>query len=104
MTLPTISDLKATLAVGGGGILSIELSWTAANDERIVYYIYEREEGKRTLVDTVTNTDRYYIPTFNPFTKKTYEIVPFDPTTNQFGDGSNVAEVEMKLGFHRKRQ
>lgn len=104
VTLPTISDLKATLAVGGGGILSIELSWTAANDERIVYYIYEREEGKRTLVDTVTNTDRYYIPTFNPFTKKTYEIVPFDPTTNQFGDGSNVAEVEMKLGFHRKRQ
>ncbi len=100
VNLPVISDLSATLAMGGKGLMSVELKWTAPADDRISYRIYEKLGEERKEIATVVGEDHYYISTFNPFTKKTYEIVPFDSTTNREGEYSNIASVDVKLGFH----
>lgn len=98
--LPIISDLTATLAMGGKGIMSVELNWTAPKDERIHYHIYERHQGERKKIATVIGESHYFVSRINPFSKKMYEVVPFDTTTEREGEYSNAAEVEIKLGFH----
>lgn len=98
--LPLITDLTATLAMGGRGLMSVELNWSAPTDERVYYHIYERHNGERKRIATVVGEHHYFVGRINPFTQKQYEIVPFDSTTKREGEYSNVADVAFRLGFH----
>lgn len=98
--LPVIDDLEATMAMGGRGVMSVQLLWSAPTDERIYYQIYEVDEGERTRIATVVNENHYFIGSLNPFSNKRYQIVPYDSTTEQTGQPSNVADVHFRFGFH----
>ncbi len=98
--LPIITDLTATLAMGGRGLMSVELNWSAPSDERIYYHVYERHHGERERIATVVGDQHYYVGRINPFSQKQYEVVPYDSTTERKGQYSNVADVQFKLGFH----
>src|SRR5699024_4209905 len=97
VALPDISDLKAKLTFGGSGMMSVELTWTTPDDDRIQYDIYERHQGERKKIATVTGENIYHVSRLNPFSKKSYEIVPVDSTTDEQGQFSNIAEVEFQL-------
>lgn len=98
--LPIINNLTATLAMGGRGLMSVELNWSAPSDKRVNYRIYERHHDERELIATVVGEQHYFVGRFNPFSEKQYEVVPYDSTTKREGKRSNTADVEVHLGFH----
>ncbi|WP_100371950.1 transglycosylase domain-containing protein [Bacillus sp. FJAT-45037] len=97
--LATISDLTATLSMGGRGLMSVELDWTGSSDERVYYHIYEIHKGERERLATVREDSEYVVSRFNPFSSKTYEVAPVDSITNQEGDPSNRVQAEFSFGF-----
>ncbi|WP_419095827.1 transglycosylase domain-containing protein [Halalkalibacter suaedae] len=100
IALTEINDLTATLAIGGRGLMSIRLNWTGSDDDRIHYTIYEVGKSGRKEIATVVGANEYFIPSLNPFSQKTYEIVPYNTQIDREGVTSNQATVKFQLGFH----
>ncbi|NEU31528.1 PBP1A family penicillin-binding protein [bacterium LRH843] len=99
--LPIISNLTATLAIGGRGLMSVELKWSAPKDDRVYYNIYERMDGERKQIATVVGDHHYDVGNVNPFSLKQYEIAPYDSVTNTEGEFSNTVDVEFKSLFKK---
>lgn len=97
--LAKINDLEASLILGGKGLMSVKLEWTGIDDERVQYDIYEVDHDVKTHLATVTDGSGYLHPRLNPFSSKTYIVVPLDSTTERHGEPSNSAEVNFGFGF-----
>lgn len=73
---------------------NIHLSWTGSGDERMNYRIYElTNSGERKLVEEVLGQDSYTIRSLNFFSRKEYQVVPYNPQINREGDPSNTVEA-----------
>ncbi|WP_260682025.1 transglycosylase domain-containing protein [Alkalicoccobacillus porphyridii] len=97
--LLAIEDLQAKMRVGGKGLLSVDLEWTASDDERVRYNIYEVHRGERERIASNVEGGSYTLSRLNPFSSKTYEVVPYDNQAGIEGEASNLAEAEFNLGF-----
>ncbi|MDX8045730.1 PBP1A family penicillin-binding protein [Gracilibacillus sp. S3-1-1] len=93
--LPKIDDLTSTIKFGGMTLLRGTLTWSPADDSRVVYRIYERvQDGEDELIDEVEGEDHYTISRINLFRSGEYYVVPHNPLTNQDGEPSNVTVLE----------
>ena len=75
--------------------LSLALSWSASEDSRVQYRVYEVNGEERTLLSTVVGGNFYYQPKLNIFSTSHYEVVPYDSLTHQEGTRSNIAASDM---------
>ncbi|RWZ55342.1 PBP1A family penicillin-binding protein [Halobacillus fulvus] len=91
--LPVITDLSGTLDLAGLATLRGLLSWTPAEDDRIVYRIYREEEGEDVNVGEVTGEGEYRVSAFGIFDETTYYVVPYDPQTGLEGTPSNSVSL-----------
>ncbi|MFB4161821.1 PBP1A family penicillin-binding protein [Geomicrobium sp. JSM 1781026] len=94
-----IEDLDAALTLQGEGFLNVKLNWTAAEDDRLVYNIYEVKDGEASKVGEVEGEGSYTVNRANMFSLGDYMVVPFNPQTGQEGEPSNVADVSVMSIF-----
>ncbi|WP_163582939.1 transglycosylase domain-containing protein [Gracilibacillus saliphilus] len=92
--LPVIDDLTASIQFGGFSILRGELSWTAVEDSRIIYRIYERGEDEDHFIGEAEGKGSYTIDRINVFRTGEYYVVPYNPLTKQTGEPSNITSLE----------
>ena len=97
--LLAVEDLKASMRVGGKGLLTVDLEWTPSEDERVRYNIYEVHKGEKELVASGIEGGSYAHSRLNPFSSKTYEVVPYDSNAGIEGETSNIAEADFNIGF-----
>ncbi|UOQ46820.1 PBP1A family penicillin-binding protein [Gracilibacillus caseinilyticus] len=94
IVLPTITDLDASMKLGGLSLLQGELTWSAAEDSRIIYRIYEQSEDGEHMIGEVEGKGSYTISPMNVFKTRKYYVVPYNPLTEQAGDVSNIATLK----------
>jgi len=97
--LASVDDLTAGLTLQGEGFLNVELQWTEADDERLVYNIYEVDDGEQNKVGEVEGEGSYTVSGTNMFSLNEYMVVPYNPQTGQEGEASNVADVHLASWF-----
>ncbi|WP_265181956.1 hypothetical protein [Geomicrobium sp. JCM 19055] len=97
--LAQVDDLDAELTLEGEGFLNVELRWTAAEDDRLVYNIYEVKGGEASKVGEVTGEGTYTVNRANVFSLNDYMVVPYNPQTGQEGEPSNVVGVQFMSLF-----
>ncbi|MFB4163754.1 transglycosylase domain-containing protein [Alteribacillus sp. JSM 102045] len=90
-----VNDLSASLSLKGGGLFNVHLKWTPAEDERVVYQVYEVNDGEGEVIEEVEGGGEFTIEGVNIFNLQDYMIVPYNPQTEQEGEPSNVAEVSV---------
>ncbi|WP_226038041.1 transglycosylase domain-containing protein [Aquibacillus saliphilus] len=96
--LPQINDLEANYKLGGFSLVRGRLTWTAADDSRIIYHIYkETGEGDGEKIGEVEGKGEFTIERVNVFQDTTYYIVPYDPITEQQGPESNHTVLSFDL-------
>ncbi len=89
--LPQINDLTVDLSFKALSLFTAELSWTPAEDDRVVYHVYEEKDGSRKKVGTVTGSGKFTIKNVNVFDPPTYTVVPYNKLTDSEGERSNKA-------------
>ncbi|MYL65763.1 PBP1A family penicillin-binding protein [Bacillus hwajinpoensis] len=94
ITLPKINDVKAQFDFLYG-LPAVKLNWTASSDERVVYRIYEIKDGDREQIAEVEGDGEYTRNSISFFGSVSYEVVPFNPLTDQEGEVSNEASVSL---------
>ncbi|WP_165999689.1 PBP1A family penicillin-binding protein [Bacillus sp. Cs-700] len=94
ITLPKIKDVKAQFDFLYG-LPAVKLNWTASSDERVVYRIYEIKDGNREQIAEVEGDGEYTRNSISFFGSVSYEVVPFNPLTEQEGEVSNEASVSL---------
>ncbi|TFB22077.1 penicillin-binding protein [Filobacillus milosensis] len=87
--LPAINDLEADFSFGFLDGLFIEVTWTASEDERIVYQVYKEVNGKREYVGKTTGKGRYIDHKVDYLDNPSYFVVPVNPLNEQNGSPSN---------------
>ncbi|WP_102027979.1 transglycosylase domain-containing protein [Salirhabdus sp. Marseille-P4669] len=92
--LPIIDDLQGDKDFGLFSGVSVELQWTASEDERIVYRIYEKTEDGMNFIDEVKGKGYYKDKSAKMFDEITYFVIPYNPLTDQFGEISNEVKVD----------
>ncbi|MBB6449526.1 penicillin-binding protein 2A [Geomicrobium halophilum] len=97
--LATVDDLSAGLTLQGEGFINVELNWTEADDERLVYNVYEVNGDEANKIDEVEGEGSYTVTGANMFSLNDYMVVPLNPQTGQEGEPSNIADVEMMSWF-----
>ncbi|SDH56346.1 penicillin-binding protein 2A [Alteribacillus persepolensis] len=90
-----VNDVSASLTLRGGGLFNVQLQWTPAEDKRVLYRVYEVNNGEGELIGEVEGKSEYTIEGVNVFNLQEYMIVPYNAQTEQEGDPSNVAEVSV---------
>lgn len=94
--LVEVGNLQAEVSLGLFGA-NAELEWSAAEDDRIHYRIYQVDEGERELVDEIIGESSYQVDRLNVFSQPSYVVVPYNPQTEREGTPSNIAEAEWSL-------
>ncbi|WP_070119943.1 transglycosylase domain-containing protein [Bacillus marinisedimentorum] len=89
--LPEIDDLTVDMSFKALSLFTAELSWTPADDERVVYHIYEVKGGTRNKVGTVTGSGDFTVKNVNVFDPPAYIVVPYNKLTDSEGKPSNEA-------------
>ncbi|WFA06340.1 transglycosylase domain-containing protein [Bacillus sp. HSf4] len=82
------------------GLITVSLKWHEQEDKRAEYRIYEKKNGKETLIDTVKGTGSYDIPYANVFSGASYKIVPYNPQTKTEGEGTDFIEPNIFPSGH----
>jgi penicillin-binding protein 2A len=99
--LAEVDDLKAHLTLGSFGLPSVKLTWTPADDDRLVYHIYAVKDGEKTKLGEVTGKGEFVDEGVNPFSKPNYLVVPYNPQTNKEGVPSNIAYADWVPGIFK---
>ena len=94
ISLPNINDVRAQFDFLYG-LPAVKLKWTASSDERVVYHIYEIKDGEREQIAEVDGSGEYTRNSISFFGSVSYEVVPFNPLTEQEGEVSNEASVSL---------
>ncbi len=63
-------------------------------DDRVVYRIYEKKDGKDKLLDSVKGKGGFDIPYANLFSGASYKVVPYNSQTDQEGEGNGIRSAE----------
>lgn len=99
--LAEVDDLTAHLTLGSFGLPSVKLTWTPADDNRLVYHIYAIKDGEKSKVGEVTGKGVFVDEGVNPFSKPNYLVVPYNPQTKQEGTPSDMAYPDWVPGIFK---
>ncbi|ASK60851.1 penicillin-binding protein [Virgibacillus phasianinus] len=95
MDLPEINQLEASYTFGGFSLVKGKLTWSMAEDERIVYHIYQEQDGIDKRIGQVQGKNEFIIDDA-PLLKTTrYYVVPYNPLTQVEGTKSNTVELSL---------
>ncbi|MED1712964.1 transglycosylase domain-containing protein [Bacillus paralicheniformis] len=98
--LVDLESVKADYSFTPMGLITVSLKWHEQEDKRVEYRIYERKNGKETLIDTVKGKGSYSIPYANIFSNASYKIVPYNPQTKTEGKGTDYIEPKVFPSGH----
>ncbi|WP_105979102.1 transglycosylase domain-containing protein [Bacillus paralicheniformis] len=98
--LEDLESVKADYSFTPMGLITVSLKWHEQEDKRVEYRIYERKNGKETLIDTVKGKGSYSIPYANIFSNASYKIVPYNPQTKTEGKGTDYIEPKVFPSGH----
>ncbi|MGG0839337.1 transglycosylase domain-containing protein [Bacillus paralicheniformis] len=98
--LEDLESVKADYSFTPMGLITVSLKWHEQEDKRVEYRIYERKNGKETLIDTVKGKGSYSIPYANIFSNASYKIVPYNPQTKTEGKGTDYVEPKVFPSGH----
>ncbi|WP_138419761.1 transglycosylase domain-containing protein [Aquibacillus sediminis] len=91
--LPQINDLQAQLKLGGVSLVQGELTWTASEDSRIIYQVYQVTENGDRKIGEVEGVGKFSVDRVKLFSDTNFYVVPYDPVTKQQGKRSNQATL-----------
>lgn len=94
VSLPKIKDVNAQFDFLYG-LPAVKLKWTASSDKRVIYHIYEIKDGDREQIAEVEGSGEYTRNSISFFGSVSYEVVPYNPLTEQEGEASNQASVSL---------
>lgn len=94
--LEKINDLQADLSLNPFSF-GVKLHWTAQDDTRVIYHIYEVVNNEYRKIDQVVGKGEYLVKGMNIFSLNEYVIKPFNPQTGLEEEESNRVSVTFSL-------
>lgn len=91
--LPEVTNVEASYTFGGFSIVKGKITWDAAEDDRVVYHVYEKKQGIDERVGEVEGENEFVIDDVSIFSSKLYYVVPYNPLTKMEGKASETVEV-----------
>ncbi|KMJ58125.1 penicillin-binding protein [Bacillus sp. LL01] len=88
ITLPENTKLNGAMTFHPLSLFTVNLEWTEADDDRIVYRIYSVAGDKEILVNEVSGENQYSIKNVNVFNVPEYYVVPYNTQTKKEGQPS----------------
>lgn len=101
--LPVVEDLRAEFEFLYG-LPAVQLKWTPSEDDRVEYHVYELKEGNRKKIGTVKGKGEFTKHSISFFGSVSYQIVPFNPLTEQEGDPSNETSIGLMDRFRDDKE
>ncbi|MEN1970243.1 transglycosylase domain-containing protein [Lentibacillus sp. N15] len=95
IVLPENTQINAAYTFGGLRIVKGKITWTAAQDDRVEYHIYQKQEGKLPKLIGTTKGDEFTVTDLSLFGSSYYFVVPYDPLTKTEGKQSNLVELSL---------
>lgn len=96
IALPDKTRLEGALTFHPLSLFTVNLEWTKADDDRIVYRIYSVSDDKEVLMDEVTGESGYSIKNVNVFNVPEYYVVPYNTQTKKEGQSSNTLKPSFR--------
>ncbi|MCP6682328.1 transglycosylase domain-containing protein [Bacillus nakamurai] len=93
--LKPVTSLSARYTFKAMGLFTVALKWDAQEDERVVYRIYVKKDGKEKLQDSVKGKGSFDIPYANLFSGASYKVVPYNTQTKQEGEGTEYVQPKL---------
>lgn len=93
--LPYKTTLSGKRVFGGLKLIKGKLSWTKANDKRIVYRLYEELDDENKLIAEVADNNEYLVDDLSLFARRKFFVRPYDPVTGREGKKSNTVALSM---------
>ncbi|MFC4024512.1 transglycosylase domain-containing protein [Oceanobacillus longus] len=90
--LPEITNLTANFELGGLSFVQGKLTWKGSEDDRVVYRIYQDNEGIDKRIGEVIGGTEYKINNAL-FRNNKYYVVAYDPLTKMEGGRSETVEL-----------
>ncbi|WP_087973342.1 transglycosylase domain-containing protein [Oceanobacillus rekensis] len=91
--LPVVTNLTAEYQFGGFSFVQGKLTWEGSDDDRVVYRIYQENEGIDKRIGEVTGETEYYINNAI-FRNNKYYVVAYDPLSKLEGGKSETVELD----------
>src|SRR5699024_4584868 len=95
IALSPINHVEIKYVFGGFFLVKGRISWQSANDERVVYRVYRKQQGIDELIGEVTGQNYYIIDKVSLLQPSFYYVVPYDPLTKLEGEPSKVMELSL---------
>lgn len=96
ITLPESIKAEATHIFGGFSIVKGKITWNRAQDDRVVYHIYqENDDGLDKRIGTVEDANEFIVDDVPFFSSHHYYVVPYNPLTKMEGKRSNSVELSL---------
>ncbi|AIU81153.1 MULTISPECIES: transglycosylase domain-containing protein [Bacillus] len=93
--LEAVKSLSARYTFKAMGLITVQLKWDIQKDDRVVYRIYEKKDGKDKLLDSVKGKGSFDIPYANLFSGASYKVVPYNSQTDQEGEGTEYVQPKL---------
>lgn len=93
--LPEIKDLKASYTFGGFSLVDGKLTWSKADDARVVYRVYKKQEGIDQRIGEVRGKNVFIIDGLPLLKTTSYYVVPYNPLTKVEGTRSNIVDLSL---------
>ncbi len=90
ITLPEKINLNGAMTFHPLSLFTVNLEWTKAEDDRIVYRIYSVSGDEENLIGEVSGVNEYSIKNINIFNVPEYYVVPYNSQTKQEGKPSDT--------------
>lgn len=94
--LPVIDDLDVSYQLGGWSLVQGKLTWTASDDERVVYHIYSVTDAGSKKIGQVQGKGQFILTDVSVFQSSSYYVVPYNQLTKQQGTKSN--QITLSFG------
>lgn len=94
--LPEEIELRVDYNFGGFSLFNGKLTWSHADDQRIIYHIYKEKDGDDEKVGEVQGGHEFTIGHLPLFGVTRYYVVPYNPLTKVEGMKSNTVELSFK--------
>ncbi|WP_243291534.1 PBP1A family penicillin-binding protein [Bacillus sp. FJAT-47783] len=87
--LKAVKDLTVSYHFKPLQLFTVKLTWNPQEDERVVYKIYRKREGKtKEYIGSVKGKGSFDETFVNVFSKDAYQVVPYNPQTKSEGEGT----------------
>ncbi len=91
--LKQVTNVRVSFIFGGFSLIKGKVEWTAQEDERIIYRIYEVQEDADALVGEVEGENSFVLDDISVWSPGFYYVVPYDGLTGTEGPASDAIQL-----------